>query len=338
MNARSSSVRTEAEKRSWLVVHFGHTALAFALYWLCQSPLYSDIIYRPWKTASGWLFAGLALFGWVPVRRAMRHGASFRRFPYFLAVALAVRRLEPGRRHGTWRRYRSYRLIQTRWKLILLKSYFLPLMFGSLCDGAYNLHVQWPFGIGLSGALALITTLVFFVDSAVATAGYSLESRRWGCPIEAVESSVTGWIVCLACYPPVLVISTRLLPLRPAGRLFSPDAPWQALCSILASIFLLVYMIGIVSQGLRFANLTYRGTTTRGPYAFVRHPQYAAKLLSWLFVWLPALGSPLNLLSFAGWVGIYVGRALTEERFLLRFPDYRQYCARVRWRMIPGVW
>lgn len=325
--------------RPWLAVHFGHILLGFLFFWLYQSPLYRDLIYVPWRVTFGWVLLLFAVFGWIPVRRALRRGASLRRFAYFLAAALLVRRLAPGRRHGTWRGYWSHRLVRMRWGLVLLKSYFLPLMFGSLCDGVYNASIQWPLDGSVSDALALLTTLAILVDSAVATAGYSLESRRWGYPIQAVESSVTAWIVCLACYPPVNNLTERFLPLRePSTRLFAPGSAWQSACDVLALAFLLVYVGGIVCQGLRFANLTYRGTTTHGVYAVVRHPQYAAKLLSWFFVWLPVLGSPLNLLSFLGWTGIYVGRALTEERFLSQFADYREYRAKVRWRMIPGVW
>jgi len=34
---------------------------------------------------------------------------------------------------------------------------------------------------------------------------------------------------------------------------------------------------------------------------------------------------------------IYTVRALTEERHLMKDPEYRAYCKKVKYRFIPGV-
>ncbi len=75
-----------------------------------------------------------------------------------------------------------------------------------------------------------------------------------------------------------------------------------------------------------------------GPYAHVRHPMYAASLLY-------LTGMPLLLGSWLGLAGAVVmvlamaRRAVAEEGVLARelagYPDYR---ARVRYRLIPGIW
>jgi len=75
-----------------------------------------------------------------------------------------------------------------------------------------------------------------------------------------------------------------------------------------------------------------------GPYAFVRHPMYAAALLY-------LIGIPLLLGS---WYGLFVvplfvvglaPRAVSEERLLKRgLPGYADYMKRVRYRLIPGLW
>ncbi len=76
-----------------------------------------------------------------------------------------------------------------------------------------------------------------------------------------------------------------------------------------------------------------------GPYAVIRHPGYAAAVLlivgsglalsSWLAAALLVVtGLPLLL-----W------RAIGEDRVLqAELAGYRDYAARVRWRMLPGVW
>ena len=44
------------------------------------------------------------------------------------------------------------------------------------------------------------------------------------------------------------------------------------------------------------------------------------------------------LFALCGWTGLYVMRAITEERHLLMAGNgYAEYMARVRWRFIPRV-
>jgi len=75
-----------------------------------------------------------------------------------------------------------------------------------------------------------------------------------------------------------------------------------------------------------------------GPYSIVRHPMYAGVLLFFI-------GAPLLLSSWVGlcWVPVLAAllavRAVLEERTLSEgLPGYREYAARVRYRLIPCVW
>jgi protein-S-isoprenylcysteine O-methyltransferase Ste14 len=76
----------------------------------------------------------------------------------------------------------------------------------------------------------------------------------------------------------------------------------------------------------------------RGPYALVRHPMYSGALLMYV-------GAPLWLGSYAATLGAIVpmlpivARLLVEESTLRReLPGYAEYAARVRWRLVPGIW
>jgi protein-S-isoprenylcysteine O-methyltransferase Ste14 len=75
-----------------------------------------------------------------------------------------------------------------------------------------------------------------------------------------------------------------------------------------------------------------------GPYAIVRHPMYGGTLLL-------VLGIPLLLGSWWGLalapiiILLFAVRAVLEERTLMaELPGYTDYAARVRHRMVPGVW
>ena len=75
-----------------------------------------------------------------------------------------------------------------------------------------------------------------------------------------------------------------------------------------------------------------------GPYALVRHPMYAAAMV--LFFGVPlALGSYWGLLILLPLAATLVIRLLDEETFLGRnLPGYAEYCAKVRYRLLPGLW
>jgi len=75
-----------------------------------------------------------------------------------------------------------------------------------------------------------------------------------------------------------------------------------------------------------------------GPYALIRHPGYAGVLLAHLA--LPfALGSGWALVPVSIGTILFVARTSREDRTLRdHLAGYREYQARVRWRLLPGVW
>ena len=75
-----------------------------------------------------------------------------------------------------------------------------------------------------------------------------------------------------------------------------------------------------------------------GPYAFVRHPMYSGVML--FFVGVPLLlGSWWGLAIAPLFAVLFAVRARIEERALVEgLPDYADYAARVRYRLVPGLW
>jgi protein-S-isoprenylcysteine O-methyltransferase Ste14 len=102
------------------------------------------------------------------------------------------------------------------------------------------------------------------------------------------------------------------------------------------------YLIFLVYKENSFTSATIeigedQRVVSTGPYAFVRHPMYAGGLL--LFIGTPlALGSYWGLLAFVVSLPALIWRLLDEEKFLAQhLPGYVEYGAKVRWRLIPGV-
>jgi len=75
-----------------------------------------------------------------------------------------------------------------------------------------------------------------------------------------------------------------------------------------------------------------------GPYAVIRHPQYAGSFLYLLGIPL-ALGSWWGVLVFAGLVPLLIWRLRDEEKLLATdLPGYADYQRKVRSRLIPGIY
>lgn len=81
-----------------------------------------------------------------------------------------------------------------------------------------------------------------------------------------------------------------------------------------------------------------RGVVTRGPFSYVRHPAYLGELamvvaciaaapMHWTLMILPAVV-----------LGCFIARIRVEERLLMAEKSYREYCLRVRWRLMPLIW
>jgi protein-S-isoprenylcysteine O-methyltransferase Ste14 len=75
-----------------------------------------------------------------------------------------------------------------------------------------------------------------------------------------------------------------------------------------------------------------------GPYHYVRHPMYCALIV--LFIGLPlALASWLALVPAAAIAALFAVRTALEDRLLTsQLPGYGEYAARVRYRLLPGLW
>jgi protein-S-isoprenylcysteine O-methyltransferase Ste14 len=75
-----------------------------------------------------------------------------------------------------------------------------------------------------------------------------------------------------------------------------------------------------------------------GPYAVVRHPTYAASTVMWLATPL-ILDSWWALIPAALTGAMMVLRTALEDRMLRQdLPGYSDYAARVRYRLVVGVW
>jgi protein-S-isoprenylcysteine O-methyltransferase Ste14 len=126
------------------------------------------------------------------------------------------------------------------------------------------------------------------------------------------------------------------------GVLFRPEGGhpgwgiWTGTVLQLVGVAIAVTCLLTLGRSFGFAAAD-RGVVTRGPYAVVRHPMYAAYLLLESGYLLQSLSVRNAVILVIGTL-CNSGRALVEERLLTNNAVYLAYRRRVRRRIVPGVW
>ena len=107
--------------------------------------------------------------------------------------------------------------------------------------------------------------------------------------------------------------------------------------ALVSAAGLALVVIGKLTLGRSFGIApANRGVVIGGPYNLVRHPIYTGYLITHI-AFLVAHPTPWNALVIAVADGALIVRALIEERVLSRDEQYRSYCQRVGWHLVPGV-
>jgi protein-S-isoprenylcysteine O-methyltransferase Ste14 len=114
--------------------------------------------------------------------------------------------------------------------------------------------------------------------------------------------------------------------------------------SIIGDIMIIVamWMVYLVFKENSYGSATVEITQDQevistGPYAIVRNPMYSSAAVYFIGMTL-ALGSYWGVVPAILTILGLVWRLFDEEKFLAKnLSGYRDYCAKVRWHLIPGV-
>jgi protein-S-isoprenylcysteine O-methyltransferase Ste14 len=124
---------------------------------------------------------------------------------------------------------------------------------------------------------------------------------------------------------------------------WSPVLPWWVCALGLATVVWGFYVTFATARANTFASATIglekdQRVIATGPYGIVRHPMYAGIVL--LMTGMPVgLGSVAALTMSAAMIGLLIVRLVDEEKLLrAELPGYGEYCARVKWRLAPGLY
>jgi protein-S-isoprenylcysteine O-methyltransferase Ste14 len=130
-------------------------------------------------------------------------------------------------------------------------------------------------------------------------------------------------------YPYVQVAILRWLPGHEAWPAGGLALVILGACLSLASLLSLGRYFGV--------RPALRGVATRGTYRLVRHPLYLAYVIADIGYNLQEWNYGTLILVAAGWASM-IYRIHAEEHVLSGDPTWADYTARVRYRLVPGIW
>ena len=219
----------------------------------------------------------------------------------------------------------SERTKLARWAFFSLLAGGIPMAIAGEVGSVY----LWALGTGCS-AVALF---------AVHTISPELARERYHPPSPGLDGTTLRWVRLIA-------FATLVFALVDSGRWHvSPPmaAGWRVvgLITFFTGIGTFVYAMSVnrfFSSVVRIQDERGHCVVDSGPYARVRHPGYVGMLL--LAATMPlALGSWWAFVPGIVLVVFAFRRVLIEDRFLAaNLPGYREYAARVRYRLLPGIW
>jgi protein-S-isoprenylcysteine O-methyltransferase Ste14 len=143
-----------------------------------------------------------------------------------------------------------------------------------------------------------------------------------------------------------LIYTTPLVAALDGGRYhWTGDFPLWINVSAFIVVFL-GYSLEILSVWTnRFFSTTVRIQKDRGhyvidkgPYALIRHPGYSGSIISY-FATAIGLNSLWALIPAGLYMILFITRTVLEDNTLKKeLPGYADYTARVKYRLLPGIW
>ena len=187
--------------------------------------------------------------------------------------------------------------------------------------------------------------LMFTVTNFVFAFSYLTEAEFLKNKINYADTSFLGIFSCIMCYYPFVLLTEKIVPIALKDVIPVDNDILRLTIYILVLIANLVAMIAILRLGTKSGNLTNRGIVTGFPYNIVRHPEYSMRIFYIILTIIPVyvighlsiLGNIVLTIGMLMWIMLFVLRAVTEERNLIKDENYKNYIQKVKYRFIPFV-
>jgi protein-S-isoprenylcysteine O-methyltransferase Ste14 len=214
--------------------------------------------------------------------------------------------------------------------LYLVVGYAVIALAVFLSAGTLEYWQAWVF-LGVGAAANIPLTLYITNDQVL------LENRTKAGPTAEQRPIQKIIVVCLT----LAAIAMFVVPGLDQRLGWSNVPPWLSIGGDLL-ILVAMWMAFRVFKENSFGSATVevakgQKVISTGPYAIVRHPMYSSAAVYFIGTAL-ALGSYWGLIPALLMILALVLRLFDEERFLAEsLTGYTDYCAKVRWRLTPGI-
>ncbi|SRR5574344_1222150 len=197
--------------------------------------------------------------------------------------------------------------------------------------GSFNYHLAWLYLAVFGIPVVVITVYLFLFDKHLLETRIAVGPVSETRPIEKIIQSIAG-----IAFLGIFVVSA-----------FDYKNNWTQVPVALSYVSNLFCLLAFVWLFFVFKQNTYLSATievqekqhviSTGLYGIVRHPMYTGAMILLLFTPI-ALGSYYGLLPVIVLVVVISYRAIDEEKELKQnLVGYKEYCEKVRFRLIPFV-
>ena len=209
-------------------------------------------------------------------------------------------------------------------------------------NAAPDVRSAWSrrFGMVQDAMLVLISALFFYIHGHHAYVSHNISNVFF-----AIEQALLVWMFLTRR-------RSQATSQRPLDWVVATLGGWLPLAMRPheSGDFLQIYGTGIQVLGLACVIVSFstlgrsfgvvaanRGLKVGGPYRFVRHPIYFSHSITLIGFVIANLWW-YNIALIVAITMFQVFRIAAEERVLTETGDYAAYKARVRWRLVPGVY
>ena len=214
--------------------------------------------------------------------------------------------------------------------LALVVAFVLIALTLFLAAGTLKYWQGWVY-LGVSAVSSVLLDLSIMKDPIL------LENRTKAGPTAEKRAIQKIIVLCAG----ISAIAAFIVPGIDRRFGWSSVPPWLSIAGDLL-VILAMWMVFRVFKENSFGSATIevandQKVISTGPYAIVRNPMYASAAVYFIGMSL-ALGSYWGLIPSILTIFSLVWRLFDEEKFLAQnLSGYKEYCTKVRWHLIPGL-
>ena len=212
-----------------------------------------------------------------------------------------------------------------------IMGFFVAALF--LPAGRLDWWAGWAFLIAFFGSTIILSLWMRRKDPALME-----ERSRTGENVKSWDKAIMGVYT-------VLLFGMLVTAGLDVGRFGLSDMPaalrvlgWLGLLAAFGLVWWVMASNPFLSRMVRIQDERGQVVVTTGPYNYVRHPMYVGTITAMICIPM-VLGSFWALIPAIMIDILFVVRTAMEDSTLMEeLPGYRGYAARVRYRLLPGIW